>query len=65
MDLSPESYTMIYGFIIAAIITSIFIIICMKYHDAIMRLCKRNQVAPEPLSQVVNFPKPPELKIEA
>ena len=64
MDLSPESYYMIYGFIIAAIIMSIFIIICMKYHNMIMQFCKRNQVAPEPSSQVVNLPKPPELKIE-
>ena len=65
MNLSDESYTMIYGFIIAAIIMSIFIILSIKYHDVITRLCKRNQVAPEPQSQIVNFPKPPELKIEA
>ena len=65
MDLSPESYTMIYGFIIAAIIMSIIIIICMKYHNTIMQLCKRNQVAPKPSSQVVYLTKPPELKIEA
>ena len=55
---------MIYGFIITAVIMSIFIIICMKYHDTIMRLCKRNQVAPEPHSQVIKLTKPPELKIE-
>lgn len=47
MNLSPESYDMIYGFIIAAVIMSIFIIICIKYHDTIMRFCKRNQVVPE------------------
>ena len=63
MDLAPESYDMIYGFIIAAIIMSIIIIICIKHHNMIIRFCTRNQVAPEP-SQVVNLTKPPELKIE-
>jgi hypothetical protein len=47
MNLSDDSYNMIYGFIITAIILSIFIVLGIRYHEAIIRLCKRNQVAPE------------------
>jgi hypothetical protein len=58
MKLADESYTMILVFFIVAIILSIIILICFKYHDVILRLCKNNRVSPE----TVYTEKPLEIK---
>ena len=47
MILSDESYTIILVFFIVAIILSIIILVCFKYHDTIISLCKKNRVVPE------------------
>lgn len=60
MQIADESYTIILIFAIAIIIMSIIIMICFRYHENIIRYCKRNQVAPE----TVYLEKPPELKLE-
>ena len=60
MKLADESYTIILIFSIVAIILSIIILVCFRYYDVILRLCKKNQVVPE----TVYLKKPPELKIE-
>jgi hypothetical protein len=60
MILSDESYTMILVFSIVAIILSIIILLCFRYHDMISNICRKNQVAPE----TVYMKKPLEMKLE-
>ena len=47
MILSPETYTYILIFSIIILVTSIILILCIRFHEHIMRCCKRNQVVPE------------------
>ena len=60
MLLSDESYTIILAFCITIILLSIIILVCFRNQDAVFKLCRKNQVAPE----TVYLEKPPELKLE-
>ena len=53
MILSPETYTYILIFSISILVVAIIIILCIRFHEHIIRWCKRNQVVPE---EIYNIP---------